>query len=134
MDKFGSLLLGLGCGCLIFAIVEWIGNYFSNRRFQNYVGQVAKEGASIVSDATKEVSELMFRDKNGMLCTVKIVIDHAIPSNLHDLLGNHRISEDATSQVQEFIFSPKAVAEMRENGVEPDELVRQMLRAAGRIA
>ena len=75
-----------------------------------------------------EVSELTFRDRYGALCTVKIIID---PRLDHDTTS--RIEEDSNSSVQEFVFSTKAVEEMRAKGVEPDEAVTSILKASGRM-
>jgi len=47
--------------------------------------------------------------------------------------GQHQVSEDAMGKVQEFVFSPNAVRDMRRNGIEPDDVVTRMLKASGRM-
>jgi len=75
-----------------------------------------------------EVSELTYRDRHGSLCTVKIIID---PRLDHGSLS--RVEEVGNKSCQEFVFSPKAVEEMRAKGVEPDEAVTSILKASGRM-
>lgn len=139
-------LIGFGLALLLCVVVFLIRDWFYNRKFKSYVEKIKAEGHQAVKDASREISELIFRNKEGKLCTVKIVIDHDIGNtlsehindtkfsgNLHDLMSGHKIAESAIGQTEEFIFSSKAVQDMRALGMEPDDVVRQMLRAAGRI-
>lgn len=156
MDQAGHVLLGLGIGCLLISGAYALHRYISDRKFRKYIRQLTEEGQRAIREASREVSELTYRDKYGALHVVKIVVDHSLQDNLSDedkdkmkamvasgnagfagslqeLMGGHRISEDAIGRVEEFVFSTKAVEDMRAQGMEPDEMVRQMLRAAGRI-
>jgi len=114
--------------------------------------QVAKKEQEEPSTG-KEISEFIFRDKMGVLTTVKIVIDHDLKNSIPDmnkdkiksmvlsgeagtlgqLLEGHSVQEDAMSKVQEFVFSPDAVRDMRAAGLEPDDVVAKMLKASGRM-
>ncbi len=92
----------------------------------------------------REISELNFRDKSGILNTVRIIVDHdieddATPEDIRDmsidnLLHNHTFSEGSMEKIQQFIFSAQAVRGMREHGLEPDEVITKMLKASGRMA
>lgn len=156
MNAFAYLMIGLGAGVLFACGILALQKFIADRKFKRYIDQMTKEGQQALIEASRETSELTFRDKTGMLCKVRIVVDHALQDNLspadkerlkgmvnkgdaafagglQDLLGNHKISEDAMGQVEEFIFSVRAVEDMRAQGLEPDDMVRQMLMAAGRI-
>ena len=94
----------------------------------------------------QEISEMTFRDKDGHLNVIRIIIDHDLPDiSLPDrdefqsmvLKGEagkiNEVPEKAMDKVQEFIFSPQAVRDMRRAGMEPDEVVTKMLKASGRM-
>src|SRR6266576_5984545 len=100
----------------------------------------------------KEIIEMTFHDKEGNLNTIKIIIDHDLPDislpdreqfkemvlkgeagRISDMVSGHKVSEKAMEKVQEFIFSPQAVRDMRRAGMEPDEVVTKMLKASGRM-
>lgn len=158
----GAALLGVGLGVLIHQVIL----FRRRRRFASYLerlrGAVDKiEGPSAdpandnpMHEKTgyKEVSELSFRDKNGEMTKVRIVIDYDLADlskpdmqtfqamvdsgeagTLGDLMDGHKVSEDAMGKVQEFVFSPQAVWQMRSSGLEPDEVVTKMLKASGRM-
>lgn len=146
MDYLAQFFIGAGVGCLLVTGAMALHRYLTIRKFRRYLQQLTQEGAKMVRDAAREVSELTFRDKEGELHTVKIIVDHSLKDdlsekdmakvekfNLQDMLSNHKVSEDAMGQVEEFVFSAKAVQDMKAGGMEPDDLVRQMLKAAGRI-
>ena len=99
-----------------------------------------------VNGSGKEISEMTFHDKEGNLNTIKIIIDHDLPDvSLPDrekfkemvLKGEagriSEVPEKAMEKIQEFIFSPQAVRDMRRVGMEPDEVVTKMLKASGRM-
>lgn len=151
MEFIAYFCLGAGTAVIAayicFEIVRVIKWYRAERRFRSFIKQVADEGAKAVRNASREVSELTFRDSKGDIKTVKIVVDHALQqdhipdkeidfsgNSLKDLMmTNHKITEDVLGQVEEFVFSPKCIQDMKAHGMEPDEVVREMLRAAGRI-
>jgi len=149
MLDYYALLAGAATAVLTFVsflVFLYVKKAAANRKFKRYLAQVTEEGHKKIMEASREVGELSFRDKSGGLCVVKIVVDHNLPDhlmdafkaadasgNLQDIMSGHKVSEDAMGQVEEFIFSPRAVRDMRAAGIEPDEVVRQMLRAAGRI-
>lgn len=139
-------MIGIGVSLIFCGAVFLLRDWLVERKFKNYLNTMKQEGALAIKEASREVSELTFRDKNGVLCTVKIVIDHAIgdslaalkkdaefSGSLNDLMTGHKIAESTMGQTEEFIFSSRAVQDMQALGMEPDEVVRQMLRAAGRI-
>lgn len=155
---FGSCMIAIG---LLVIITTLIRAAIRSRRskFDSYMErlQAVSDGLHQMNEASdKEVSELHFRDKSGKLCTVKIVIDHSIKGNLTeedrdkmraivlnrdansgkllDLISGASVEESELKQVQQFVFSQQAVEQMREYGLEPDDVVRRMLKASGRIA
>jgi hypothetical protein len=93
----------------------------------------------------REVSEFTYRDKNNEWTTVNIVVDHGLddlpPEDLADLnkfaiMGKQQPSPEfphEMKKVSEFVFTPSAIQEMRSIGLEPEEVVVKMLKAAGRI-
>lgn len=166
MQSTGWFFIGIGTGILGLMLTIFIWSYMKRRRDQKFTAFV-EELRDGVDDALasgvippllaseKEISELMFRDRHGELCTVKIVIDHGLDRNLtdedkarirdmiisgdagagtlDDLLHNHVVTEEEVGKVKEFVFSSDAVHKMRMAGMEPDEVVTKMLRASGRI-
>lgn len=166
LESLGWFILGAGMAITAIVFIAIPIEIMKRRKNQKF-GVFIEELKNSVDDAvaqgveppplpeSKEISELTFRDKDGRLCTVKIVIDHNLDGNLtpddksrmrdqiksgdagagtlDDLLYNHVVSEDSVGQVQEFVFSSMAVRHMRQAGLEPDEVVTKMLRASGRI-
>ena len=139
---FIAAMAGASAGVItavIAATFILVRRHLNQRKFHKYLVQITEEGRKKIE---QEISELTFRDASGKLCKVKIVVDHSLPEkltqmaqegSLQDLMSNHKVSEDAMGQVEEFVFSPRAVHDMRQAGMEPDDVVREMLRAAGRI-
>jgi hypothetical protein len=139
---FAGFIIGAGIGVIIYAVYRKI-------KFRKFLAKVKTEGSELVRDAAQETSELMFRDKDGVLNTVKIIIDHALDDipeharqelqefasagSMEDLIAGHKIEEEDMNRVQQFVFSPRAVADMRRAGLEPDEVVTKMLKASGRM-
>lgn len=142
---YTAAIAGASAGILtavIAATFIFVRRHLNQRKFHKYLIQITEEGRKKIEQASREISELTFRDASGKLCKVKIVVDHSLPEkltqmaqegSLQDLMSNHKVSEDAMGQVEEFVFSPRAVHDMRQAGMEPDDVVREMLRAAGRI-
>lgn len=145
-------MLGVGVAILGFCIGVLLYKYRSKRKFKKFLERIKAAGEEIVKEKSKkEISELSFRDKYGVMNTVRIIIDHDLgdkiedikvmqemlksgdAGTLNDLMSGHKISEDAMGKVQEFVFSPQAVRDMRSSGLEPDEVVTKMLRASGRM-
>lgn len=159
MELFGGIFIGLGFALLACALCMGFFRYRTYRRRKKFAAFVERLKSTIIKDETKEelkkgreVSELNFRDKSGVFTTVKIVVDHDLPDmiadnkeqlaemirkgdagTMSDLLAGHRIEDDGMKKVQEFVFSPRSVHEMRKAGMEPDEVVTKMLKASGRM-
>lgn len=154
MDGFGAFCFGAGIAMIGAGIWFWVMTWREKRRskFDGFIDKL-KSAVEEEKDLSKgrEVSELMFRDKQGIMNTVRIIVDHdlmdqltktdieklkvgAEGGTLDDILHGHSIEETAMNKVQEFVFSPKAVQDMRNAGLEPDEVVTKMLRASGRMA
>lgn len=146
-------MLGVGIAILGFSIGALLYKYRSKRKFKKFLEGIKSASEEIVKEKSKkEISELSFRDKHGVMNTVRIIIDHDMADmkvgskqdmedmlrtgeagTLSDLMAGHKVSEDAMGNVQEFVFSPQAVRDMRSSGLEPDEVVTKMLRASGRM-
>lgn len=154
IEAFGWFMLGAGCCLALMALFEYLA-YRRKRKFNNFLQHLVEEGHRAVQEISKpgerEVSELSFRDKEGAMNTVRIIIDHDLKDmtgtkeefkemilkgeagTMSDILSGHKVSEDSMSKVQEFVFSPQAVRDMKRAGMEPDEVVIKMLKASGRI-
>lgn len=160
-NDFGWFVLGAGSALFGVMIGFLWDNYRSRKRFNGFLDGINSASEEFVKDqvhrekiekGTKEISELSFRDKHGVMNTVRIIIDHDMADmkvgskqdmegmlrtgeagTLSDLMAGHKVSEDAMGKVQEFVFSPQAVRDMRSSGLEPDEVVTKMLRASGRM-
>lgn len=158
IESLGWFLFGAGCATFIWGMVfltpDIIAKRRDNKKFEDFIQDLKAQGeellASQVRASHKEVSQLMFRDKTGALCTAEIVIDPDLPElpnmdkealfkmvqsgevgTINDMMeGKHKGSMD---DVERFIFSSKTVQQMREHGLEIDEFVRNMLKASGRI-
>lgn len=153
----------LGAGSMLLTIIGYgairaFMIFRSRKKFNAFLQNIRDAAETKVTEEQKtakgrEVSEFSFRDKMGELATVKIVIDHDLENNMPDLDsadiksmimsgeagtldqlfdGSH-VHEQAMSKVQEFVFSPKAVRDMRAAGLEPDEVVTKMLKASWRM-
>ena len=164
-ETVGWFFIGAGIGFVLSGISIWAINWWSTRKFSKFLERIKEMAAEEVTkqveggERGKEVSELSFRDKNGVMNIVRIVIDPNLDEALteedkeevrsvlagnvnpnmqvgtmDDLLKGHKIEEAAMEKVQEFVFSSKAVRDMRREGIEPDEVVTKMLRASGRMA
>lgn len=158
LETTGWFLLGAGFSLLTIGIGIGVARY-RRRRFRAYVhdlkefGERLREMNEAAAAAQQETSELTFRDRHGDLCTVKIVIDYSLDQQLSEedkeamrqmiaagecsgsltnLIKTHKYSD--MEKVQQFVFSGHAAYAMREQGLEPDDVVRQMLKASGRIA
>lgn len=95
----------------------------------------------------REVSEFTYRSADGCFNTVRIIIDPELDDDpaqeeadamvdgdtgmVETLLRGSKAMEMA--DVDEFVFSPKAVRDMRAGGLEPDDVVVKMLKASGRM-
>lgn len=162
LDGLGYFLLGAGCVVLgSFLWFSW-DKFRANRRkkkFQAFVDRLRKSidvkdqaHRERIENGEREISELTFRDKSGVMNTVKIVVDpnleDALPKSqkefdkmlssgntgtLSDLIAGHKIEHEPMKKVEEFVFSPNSVKAMRSAGLELDEVVTKMLRASGRI-
>jgi len=149
-DKFMSLeflgwfLFGSGISMVIIGICFWLKEFiqvsWTAKANHNLKGQ-----ESFINDkSNREISELNFRDKSGVLNTVRIIVDHdieddATPEDINNmsidnLIHNYPCSEGSLEKIQQFIFSVQAVTGMRKHGLEPDEVVTKMLKASGRMA
>jgi len=161
IEALGWFLLGAGATGMVIGgtvVVRGLIGAYRRFKFERYLENIRKNATDAVEEAVKgqrEVSELTFRDKSGVMNTVRIVIDPNVMDKFSDeekdqvakrimageeggslqelVDGTQRISEDAMGKVQEFIFSPNSVKRMRQQGMEPDEVVTMMLRSAGRM-
>jgi hypothetical protein len=165
IELIGGFFIGAGIVMVGYGCVIMFMNWRTKRNFARFLERIRDMAAEEVTrqvsggERGKEVSELSFRDKDGVMNTVRIVIDPNLDATLtdedkeevksvlsgnvspnmqvgtmDDLLKGHKIEESAMEKVQEFVFSSKAVRDMRSHGIEPDEVVTKMLRASGRMA
>ena len=161
LEAIGWFFLGAGSTLLVlvgFVAIRAFMIFRSRKKFNAFLQNIRKAAETKVeeqkSQKGRETSEFSFRDKAGVLTTVKIVIDHDLTKEamseveksdlksmllsgeagtLDQLLEGHSVHEQAMSKVQEFVFSPNAVRDMRAAGLEPDEVVTKMLKASGRM-
>ncbi|SRR6266446_1465085 len=150
MISAGLSMLIMGITGLCYKIVRRRIIIKSNRKLMAFIEKLKLESDLIKHElendhkSGRETSELVFRDKDGILNTVRIIIDH----DLDDLATSDKeelkamlLKTDGTitdtgspmNNIQEFIFSPQAVRDMRLAGMEPDEIVTRMLKASGRM-
>jgi hypothetical protein len=147
--------VGFLAGCYLY-VMRWL-KLRKFRAFLDSIKKMGKEKVEQVKHEGREVSELTFRDKAGVLNTVRIVIDPQLDITeedrvnlkaamageenpggwqagpLHEVIDNCSIENSEMKQVKEFIFSADAVRNMRREGLEPDEVVTRLLRASGRM-
>ena len=147
MISAGLSMLIIGLCVLFYTIVRRRIMVKRNHKLIAFIERLKLE-ADLIKDkiesgqSGREISELVFRDKEGNLNTIRIIIDHDLndhPSEekLKAMLlkddGTITDTESHMYNVQEFIFSPQAVRDMRLAGIEPDELVTRMLKSSGRM-
>ncbi len=151
LETLGWFMLGAGATSLAVGLFHLVNIIMMKRRMLSFIDKIKEEAPEFLKDQAdktsgKETSEMTFRDKEGNLNTIKIIIDHDLPDvSLPDrekfkemvLKGEagriNDVPEKAMEKVQEFIFSPQAVRDMRRVGMEPDEVVTKMLKASGRM-
>lgn len=135
IESIGWFFIGAGAMALVlgvFSLFRLIFLRIRTRKFRAMIKQLKEVSQELsygleylnnnrIDHLKPEVSELTFRDRYGALNTVKIIIDPLMN------YGTSSTTED------EFIFSTKAVEEMRAYGIEPDEAVTKMLKASGRM-
>lgn len=161
LEALGWFCLGAGSATLVILgppIIAMIVRHMRNKnKFGAYVESLkgfSEALAKMNEERSKEVSELSFRDKDGKLCTVKIVVDYRLDDRLtdedkekmrqmlasgeggklHDIMTGHNVTEGEMDRIQQFVFSGYTAEQMRARGLELDEVVRKMLKASGRIA
>jgi hypothetical protein len=172
METLGWTFVGAGIGFLAAGGLVYFMRWRQRHQFDRFLHQVRKMGTEEAlrlaeqgkesrriereKEGGREVSELSFRDKDGVMNTVRIIIDPDLEvpeedkkmikaimagerapdyqcGSINDLLSGCKIEEQAMERVQEFVFSANAVRNMREDGLEPDEVVTRMLKASGRM-
>src|SRR6266576_4147263 len=151
IETLGWFMLGAGVTSLAVGLFHLVNIIMMKRRMLSFIDRIKEEAPEFIKDQAekgsgRETSEMTFRDKEGNLNTIKIIIDHDLPDvSLPDrekfkemvLKGEagriSEVPEKAMEKVQEFIFSPQAVRDMRRVGMEPDEVVTKMLKASGRM-
>ncbi len=151
LETLGWFMLGAGATSLAVGLFHLVNIIMMKRRMLSFIDKIKEEAPEFLKDQAdktsgKETSEMTFRDKEGNLNTIKIIIDHDLPDvSLPDrekfkemvLKGEagriSEVPEKAMEKIQEFIFSPQAVRDMRRVGMEPDEVVTKMLKASGRM-
>ncbi|SRR6266581_7696327 len=149
LEFLGWFLISAGITMLIIGIGFWIMELRYKRKVINDAETFIQKHPYAISENPfkgigREVSELNFRDKSGVLNTIRIIVDHNIEDectpedinnmSIDNLMHNHTFSEGSMEKIQQFIFSAQAVRGMREHGLEPDEVVTKMLKASGRMA
>src|SRR2546421_430758 len=92
LENVAWFLLGAGVTSLI-----WFGIFLvpvmRRRRYEKKFASFVERVKNAVADAeapirkNKEISELQFRDRDGALCKVQIVIDHEIELSDDDKIG-----------------------------------------------
>jgi hypothetical protein len=159
----GWTLYWLGCAVVGGAAGAWLFDHFKKKKdkredFQDFLDRIKREGEEKLKEYnldTKETSELYLRDKAGKMFEVKIVVDEALDGDnfdtpdefnekvsigeagrLKDLMtdGQNAKVDSRIGDCKEFVFSKKSVDDMRKVGLQPEDIVVKMLRAAGRIA
>src|SRR6266446_1938754 len=156
LEALGWFMLGAGVTSLAVGLFHLVNIIMMKRSMLSFIDKIKEEAPEFLKDQAhrekiekgsgKETSEMTFRDKEGNLNTIKIIIDHDLPDvSLPDrekfkemvLKGEagriNEVPEKAMEKIQEFIFSPQAVRDMRRVGMEPDEVVTKMLKASGRM-
>ena len=156
LEAFGWYMLGAGTTMLAVGLFHLINGIYQKRRLLSFIELIKSKAPEFIKDQAHrekiekgsglETSEMTFRDKEGHLNVIKIIIDHDLPDlPLPDreefqsmvLKGEagsiNNVPEKAMEKVHEFIFSPQAVRDMRRVGMEPDEVVTKMLKASGRM-
>jgi hypothetical protein len=122
------LLLGVAAGIIASVIWKLLSH---ERKFNNYVAEL-RGMTEAMKQSNREVSELHFRDITGRPRIVRIVVDYGLTDEvLSDGLIDFVRSTKVANNTDEMIFSPRAVRELRAKGLEPDDVVRQMLIASG---
>src|SRR6266581_6033925 len=147
----GWFLMGAGVAILGIGIYHLVNAIRLKRRMLSFIERMKSDAPEFIKDqiekgSGRETSEMTFRDKEGVLNTIKIIVDHDLPDvpfrdreDFYSMVVKgetgriNDIPEKAMVKVQEFIFSPQAVRNMRRDGIEPDEVVTKMLKASGRM-
>lgn len=150
IESLGWFLLGAGSavvGIMVAMLIE--RRHKLNEDFKSFISKVREDGfARSKQVALKEISELTFRDKSGKFDTVKIIVDPDISPSKEDkmeemifkgtdgkigeLVEGAPPAEDMV-KVKDFVFSSNTVRDMRASGIEPEDVVVQMLKASGRM-
>jgi hypothetical protein len=146
MSEFVGLFLVMAGGTVLGYAAYKALDYLRLRKFNKFISRLRNIPKDVFG---KEISEFTFRDKNGNFATVKIVVDHGLDyfdksevtemicrgdaGVLGSILDVSAIEEEKMNKVQEFVFSPAAIKDLREAGLEPDDVVIKMLRASGRM-
>src|SRR6266404_3243093 len=151
LETLGWFMLGAGVTSLAVGLFHLVNIIMMKRRMLSFIDRIKEEAPEFIKDQAdktsgKEISEMTFRDKEGRLNTIKIIIDHDLPDlclpDREEFKGMvlkgeagriSEVPEKAMEKVQEFIFSSQAVRDMRKVGMEPDEVVTKMLKASGRM-
>src|SRR6266446_6446664 len=158
LEALGWFMLGAGMTSLAVGLFHLVNIIMMKRRMLSFIDKIKEEAPEFLKDQAahiekgkgngtgKEISEMTFHDKEGNLNTIKIIIDHDLPDvfvpdreKFKEMLLKgeagriNDVPEKAMEKVQEFIFSPQAVRDMRRVGMEPDEVVTKMLKASGRM-
>lgn len=118
------------------------------KKVAEMIERMKAEAPDMVRNAGREVSELSFRDKDGKLSTVKIVVDASLDNFGIDSEQFQRLmaegdggpleellhaNSDKIETTEEFVFSAKSVRNMRMIGLDPEQIVTKMLKASGRM-
>lgn len=148
LENFGWMLFGAGIGSIGTVIAVIISDKMALKRFDRFNGYMERVQEAVHEEVTKineqvktsrqEISELQFRDRDGVLCKAQIIVDHDLfdmkpPKEIHDWINTHRVAEEQSGRIEQFIFSGGAAAAMSAIGTSPDMIVRQILKEAGRI-
>jgi hypothetical protein len=135
-------LIGTGFGFIGLAL---IARHLMENKLLQYIESIKVAGRKEAANLNRETSELYLRDKKGDLFKVKITVDYNVKAEHYDLQScqRGRISDIFSGRMdvpkdmadcKEFVFSSRAVEDMAEAGITPDQVVVNMLKAAGKIS
>lgn len=132
MEKFFVYLLGTIAAAVTLAAIMAI--FRGEKKYNTYLREL-RQMADALRVSNREIRELHFRDTSGKLQVVRIIIDYGITDEMAESIEGDwfRSNTPVPTDISDFVFSPKALHGMRANGIEPEDVVRDMLIASGRM-
>ncbi len=125
---------------------------FGKRKMDKMIEALKAEAERLEKEnSAKTTAVLTYRSTSGKLETVKITIDPSADTlfsqdtlkalvagghggMLQDALSGDKETAQKMNDTEEFVFSSKSAALMRSMGMEPEEVVTQILKATGKMA